>query len=98
MGEIIEEDFGDRRESIDPRLIETVVRIIRDQPAIYAINEETHREHHAYIVTLLEERQRKIERWEKIRTSVIGWLIITIFGTVGTYVFNLFTHAKDHAK
>lgn len=36
-----------------------------------------HKEHHAFIRMLIEERRRRQDRWEKIRTQLWGWAIIS---------------------
>lgn len=41
----------------------------------------------AELVMFLDERKRSRERWEKIRAQVIGGLILSAIGAVGSLLF-----------
>jgi hypothetical protein len=43
-----------------------------------AISDDDHRDHHAFVGILIEERRRRKQRWDAIRVHVLGWGIVTI--------------------
>ncbi len=90
-------EFPERR-SPDDALIERIIEIIRNNPASYAISEEIHREHHEFVQAWISEQQRKAERWERIKTQVSGWLVISALGAIGTAAYNTIIYLKDHLK
>ncbi len=79
-------------------LIDAIQEAIRCGFTATAIPQEQHRRHHEYLATLLEDRQRRLLRNEKIKTSVLGWLVITVLGGIGTLAYQLFTTLKEHWK
>ncbi|MDA8415454.1 MAG: hypothetical protein M0Z78_00040 [Betaproteobacteria bacterium] len=79
-------------------LIDAIQEAIRFGFTATAIPQDQHRQHHEYLSTLLEDRKRRLLRNEKIRTSVLGWLVITVLGGIGTGVYQLFITAKEHWK
>ncbi len=79
-------------------LIDAIQEAIRSGFTATALPQEQHRVHHEYLSTLLEDRQRRLLRNEKIKTSVLGWLVITVLGGIGTGVYQLFIGAKEHWK
>lgn len=60
------------------------------------IEREKHLIHHSYIDQLLDERAERRVRMEKIKTSVFGWLVITVLGGIGTAIYSLFRTASEH--
>ena len=79
-------------------LVEAIVEAIKSEIAAMAVPQEIHRQHHEYLATLLEDRKRRLLRNEKIKTSVLGWLVITVLGGIGTLAYQLFTTLKEHWK
>ena len=65
---------------------------IHDEVAIVAKAVESHvnGDHHRFINQLIEERERKKERVEKIKTQVWGWGIIVLLSSIGTAVYGFF--------
>jgi len=56
------------------------------------VDKETHIKHHEFVDILIEERQKKKERNEKIKTQVIGWGILAILSGIGTALYHWFSH------
>jgi hypothetical protein len=54
------------------------------------INNDIHTEHHDFIQILIEREERKKERWEKVKTQVLGWGIIGMIGAMGSAVYHHF--------
>lgn len=54
------------------------------------VDEELHATHHQFIEMMMEKEERRIARWEKIRTQVYGWGIITALGLIGSAVYSFF--------
>lgn len=46
------------------------------------IDADTHRTHHDYVARLIDRDQKRAERWEKIRTHVLGWSAVSVIGGV----------------
>ena len=55
------------------------------------VDQKTHEEHHEFVRMLIKKEERKKERWEKVKTQVLGWGIVALIGAVGTWVA---THIK----
>lgn len=55
-----------------------------------SIDDPTHRDHHEFVKIMIEERERRIARAEKIKAQVGGWMIIAALGSVGTAVYQFF--------
>ena len=57
------------------------------------IDSETHKTHHDFVATLIVNQERSFERWEKIKTQVIGAGVLMAVGAiltaVGHYVIEL---------
>ena len=51
-----------------------------------------------FIREYLEERKLKKERIEKLKTSVIGWLIISLLGGIGTLTYKGWRLVSEHLK
>lgn len=56
-----------------------------------------HKGHHEFIElsrpfieSFIRREKRKQERWETIKTKVLGWGIIGLLGAVGTAVYQVF--------
>ena len=52
------------------------------------VDQATHKEHHSFVESLIEKEHRKQERWEKIKTQVLGWGIMVVVGSIGAWVLN----------
>jgi len=59
------------------------------------IDNELHSEHHQFVGMMIAREQRKQERWEKIKTQVFGWGIISILGGIATAVYHAFIKPKS---
>mgnify|MGYP000899650233 CR=1 FL=1 len=89
-------DKPDRRNYTD---LETVIaNAVAAAMAPLAIADETHREHHSFIKQWIEKEQRKAERWDKIKTQVGGWAIVTFLGGIGTAAYHAFNYLREHLK
>ena len=53
-----------------------------------SIEADKHRDHHIWITAKLESEKQSRERWDRIRGSVIGWLIIGVLGGIGMAVWH----------
>jgi len=54
------------------------------------IDTDLHASHHLFIAKWIAKEKREEERWEKIKTHVLGWGIIGIIGSIGTAVYHYF--------
>ena len=79
-------------------LIDAILAVIRSEFAASAIPQEMHKQHHDYLEMVLQDRQRRLERNEKIKVSVLGWFVITVLGGIGTLAYQLFVTLKEHWK
>ena len=79
-------------------LVDRIVEALRSEIAGLAIPQAVHRQHHEYLALLLEDRKRRLERNEKIKTSVLGWFVITVLGGIGTLAYQWFVTGKEHWK
>lgn len=52
--------------------------------------DSTHADHHRFIQLCIEREERRRSRWEKIRTQVAGWGIISLLAAIGTAVYQTF--------
>ncbi len=48
---------------------------------------EEHSAHHEFMRKWIKEIEDRQARNERIRTSVLGWIIITILGGIGTGIY-----------
>lgn len=87
-----------RQAAREDDLVRAVVVAVRKEVATQIMPEELHREHHALIAELIDEKRRKRERAEKIKAQVGGWAIITILSAIGTGAYQLFLLVKDGTK
>lgn len=51
------------------------------------IDAERHRQEHDFVALMIEDRRRKTEQWEAIRSQIYGWGIIVFLGAIGTAVY-----------
>jgi hypothetical protein len=79
-------------------LVDVILEAIRSEFATHAIPQELHKKHHEYLEVVLQDRQRRLERNEKIKVSVLGWFVITVLGGIGTLAYQLFVTLKEHWK
>jgi len=79
-------------------LVDAILAAIRSEFAASAIPLEMHKQHHDYLEMMLQDRQRRLERNEKIKVSVLGWFVITVLGGIGTLAYQLFVTLKEHWK
>lgn len=66
-------------------------RLLHDVLTEYkAINDEVHAAHHAFIEMMITREERRVQRWESIKTQVGGWSIILILGFIGKTMWTFF--------
>lgn len=63
-----------------------------------SISESTHRRDHEFVGDLVARAKRKNERFEKVKTNVLGWLVITIILGAGSVVWQWFIHLMKATK
>lgn len=88
----------ERREGAVIISAETLAEVLRSELAAFSIPSEQHKHHHDLWQAELEERARIRERRERVKTSVIGWFIITVLGGIGTAIYQTFDFIKAHWK
>jgi hypothetical protein len=76
------------QQEIDQDLIISAVNKALDNRD--SIDKLTHRKHHDFIDSLIQAKEKKLLRWEKIRVQVTGWSIITVLSGLGAAVYNFF--------
>ncbi|MEC5163739.1 hypothetical protein [Janthinobacterium sp. CG_S6] len=89
---------GRRRPDRQHDLVRAVVVAVREEVAAQSIPDDMHREHHAYLVEVIDEKRRKRERAEKIKAQVGGWAIITALSGLGTAAYQGFNWIREHMK
>ena len=61
------------------------------------VDDATHKAHHEYIARCIARDKHRDERWEKVRTHVIGWGAVTAIGgmvyTLGEGIKQFFLNA-----
>lgn len=62
------------------------------------ISEEKHVRHHDYLDYLEAKAKLKAERMEKIKTTVLGWFVITIIIGAGSVAWHGFVYFIKAAK
>lgn len=62
------------------------------------VSPEEHISHHAAIKQWIDRENKKAERYEKVRTSVLGWAVTAILGGIGTGVYRGVAYLKEHLK
>lgn len=62
---------------------QAIEEVLNDRARIDATQ---HSEHHEYVALLIRREQQREERWEEIKRQVLGWGIIALAGSLGTYV------------
>lgn len=66
-------------------------KILREELlANSAVEPEAHKEHHDFLKEWIAKEKRKQERYEKVRTQVTGWGIISVLTGIGAAVYNTF--------
>lgn len=58
--------------------------------AKWAKEMDVHEDHHRFIDTMIKKEERAQQRWETIKTQVLGWGVIALIGSVGTAVYHWF--------
>lgn len=61
---------------------------------IIDIETKTHGKHHEYIQSQIDRNRRDEERWEKVKTQVLGWGVIAIAGWIGKLVLDAISHYR----
>lgn len=70
---------------------EELKRLLHDVLTEYkAINDEVHASHHAFIEMMIKKEERKVQRWETIKTQVGGWGIILVLAFIGKTMWFFF--------
>ncbi len=70
----------------EKRLVELMEQVL---DARRRIDADTHAEHHSFVQLLIDERRVRKERWEKVRSHVYGWGIITAITGIGASLWHL---------
>lgn len=78
---------------------ETVAPIVRDAVRneiqhLIDLETKTHSKHHEYIQSQIDANRISAERWEKIKTQVLGWGVIAIVGWLGKLVLDAVAHYR----
>lgn len=69
-------------------------RLLHDVLTEYkAINDEVHASHHAFIEMMITREERRVQRWETIKTQVGGWGVILALGFIGKTMWTFFKEA-----
>ena len=92
-------EFPERRARDDEhieRIITAVIVAIEARQA--GMSEQEHTAQHEFVRVWIAEVQRKAARWEKIKTQVAGWLVISALGAIGTAAYHGIIYIKDHLK
>lgn len=75
------------------RIVPVVRDSVRDEiEHLISIETKTHAKHHDYINSQIDKNARDAERWEKIKTQVLGWGVIAIVGWLGTIALKAIEH------
>jgi hypothetical protein len=75
--------WTERRQSLTvEKIVHKVIDIIRAEMLFMSHDE------HEFLRTLIHREQIRAERWEKIKTQVLGWGIIAVAGWLGTVVWD----------
>lgn len=53
---------------------------LRAEREAHWIEPETHAEQHRFLTEWLDDRRRRRQSWQRVKESVLGWLIITVIG------------------
>lgn len=84
-------DFTDEMQV--KRLVKAIVEEMDKRRSVSA---EEHRAHHAFLDAWIQKEQRKEERWNKVRTQLTGWGIITFLGGIGAGAYHLWQYVIKH--
>ena len=53
-----------------------------------SLDRETHKEHHRFVQFLMDARKKRLDRWENVRQTVIGGLILgTVSGIISFLIW-----------
>lgn len=63
-----------------------------------SISEATHRRHHHFVDYLEAKAKRKVERMERVKTTVLGWLVITLIIGAGSVAWQWAVHLIKTVK
>lgn len=75
-----------------------VAALLKAFEGAHCIPMEEHKSHHDFIRLMVENQKSKTERWEKVKTNVWGWMIITVLGGIGTAVYHGWQFLREHLK
>ena len=79
-------------------LVAAITEAVRAELSSFSVPLEVHRDQHEYLKRELKNHALRQQRNERIKTSVLGWLVITVLGGIGTAAYQLFTTLKEHWK
>ncbi|VAY88603.1 hypothetical protein CARN8_3360002 [mine drainage metagenome] len=79
-------------------LVASITEAVRAELESFGVPLEVHRDHHEFIKKELENTALRQQRNERVKTSVLGWLVITVLGGIGTVAYQLFTTLKEYWK
>lgn len=76
--------------------IEPVVResVRAEIEHLIDLETKTHGKHHEYIQSQIERNRIDAERWEKIKTQLLGWGVIAIVGWIGKLILDAVAHYR----
>lgn len=78
---------------MDQAQLEQLAKLVADRlqaSALATIDPDEHARHHAAIDLWIDRENRRREVWEKVKASVIGWVLIAVLGGIGIAVFDYF--------
>lgn len=52
-----------------------------------AIDDAKHREHHAFLDYWIERENEKRQRWDRVRTTVVGGAILMLLSSIGGFLY-----------
>lgn len=88
----------ERRKPQREALVSEIAAAVRDEISCLTVPEEIHREHHEFIREWIEDRKRKHERANKIKTQVLGWGAVSILGGIGTSAYHAMQYLREHLR
>jgi len=76
-----------------------LTEVIKNAVQAAHVTDGSHSDDHEFIRLIKDERKRRREMWSKIKTNVIGAIILSIIGGISTIFYKVgiwyLTHAAD---
>ncbi len=76
-----------RNDLLAPEVIAEAVVAALDHRRL--VDETTHQKHHEYLQHIIESEKKRAERWDRLKESTIGWLIIVVLAGTGGAVWRI---------